>query len=61
MIASSVIAGIAAIVAAVIGIRNHVKLTDIHVLVNSRLDTALEEIKDLKTQRDMKHDEEAQQ
>jgi hypothetical protein len=58
LIVSSVVAGVAAIIAALIGVRNHVKLTEIHVLVNARLDTALTEIDDLKKQRDLKHDEE---
>jgi hypothetical protein len=59
LIVSSVIAGVAAVIAALIGVRNHIKLTEIHVLVNSRLDSALTEIDDLKTQRDIKHDEES--
>ncbi len=59
MIVSSIIAGVAAVIAALIGVRNHVKLTEIHVLVNARLDSALTEIDDLKTQRDIKHEEES--
>ena len=59
MIVSSIVAGVAAVIAALIGVRNHVKLTEIHVLVNARLDSALTEIDDLKTQRDIKHEEES--
>lgn len=59
MIVSSIIAGVAAVIAALIGVRNHVKLTEIHVLVNARLDSALTEIDDLKTQRDIKHEQES--
>jgi len=59
LIVSSIVAGVAAVIAALIGVRNHVKLTEIHVLVNARLDSALTEIDDLKTQRDIKHEEES--
>jgi|HubBroStandDraft_2_1064218.scaffolds.fasta_scaffold919340_3 hypothetical protein len=45
---------IGAIVAAVLGYKNKKKLTEIHILVNSRLDQALSEINDLKSQRDLK-------
>jgi hypothetical protein len=45
---------IGAIVAAVLGYKNKKKLTEIHILVNSRLDQALGEINDLKSQRDLK-------
>ena len=58
MIWASVITGAAALAAAVIGAWNHKRLGEIHVLVNNRLDTALAQIEDLKTQRDIKHDEE---
>lgn len=57
MIASSIIAGIAAVIAAVISGYNHRKLNEIHVLVNSRLDAAIGEIEDLKKQRDLKRDD----
>lgn len=51
---AAIIAGLSAIVAAIIGIFNHRKLQEIHILVNSRLDQALAEITDLKEQRDIK-------
>lgn len=53
MILSSVIAGLAVVLSAVI-LR---KVQQVHVLVNSRLDTALEQIKDLKEQRQKREDE----
>jgi len=49
---SSVITGIAAILAAALGLINRHKLNQVHVLVNSRLDSTLTEIEDLKKQRD---------
>lgn len=55
---AAVIAGLSAIVAAIIGIFNHRKLQEIHILVNSRLDQALAEITDLKEQRDIKQTKE---
>lgn len=48
MIISAVIVGVAAVLAAIIGIWNRQKLNQIHVLVNSRLQVALDEISDLK-------------
>lgn len=51
---AAIIAGLSAIIAAIIGIFNHRKLQEIHILVNSRLDQALAEITDLKEQRDIK-------
>lgn len=53
MIWSSVITGIAAIIAAAVGLINRHKLNQVHVLVNSRLDATLTEIADLKLQRDI--------
>ena len=41
----------AAIIAASLGYINHNKIKQVHVLVNSRLDAALEQIGDLKDQR----------
>jgi hypothetical protein len=38
-----------------------IKANQIHVLVNSRLDTAVKEIEDLKTQRDLKRDDDSGQ
>ena len=58
MIWASVITAVAAVAAAVVGTLNHRKIDQVHVLVNSRLDTALAQIEDLKQQRDIKHDEE---
>jgi len=52
------IGGAAAILAAVLGIINHVKIGEVHVLVNNRLDTALEQIADLQKQRDRLQGEE---
>lgn len=57
MIVSSVIGGLATVLGAVLGSAILRKLTKIHVLVNSRLDQALSEIDDLKTQRDLKAEE----
>jgi hypothetical protein len=51
------ISGLAAITASFIGVRNRKKLNEIHILVNSRLDQALSEINDLKTQRDIKQEQ----
>lgn len=48
------IGGAAAIVAAVVSLHNTRKIEEVHVLVNSRLDAALEQIADLKDQRDKK-------
>lgn len=48
MIWASVIGGLASIVAAGVGLLIHNKVTEIHVLVNKRLDDALTEISDLK-------------
>lgn len=59
IIVSSVIAGISAVTAAMVGAVNHRKLSEIHILVNSRLDTAMAEIEDLKKQRDLKQGEDA--
>jgi hypothetical protein len=42
----------AGIIAAVIGLINRRKISEIHVLVNSRLDLAIAQIEDLKQQRD---------
>lgn len=53
-IIAAVIGGVAAIVAAFISYHNGVKIREVHVLVNSRLDSALEQIDDLKNQRDRK-------
>jgi hypothetical protein len=47
----AVIGALGAIGAAAVGYANRQKLTEIHVLVNSRLDTAIREIEDLKQQR----------
>lgn len=67
MIWASVIAGSAAVIAAALGAYNarnisraQVKLQEVHVLVNNRLDTALDQIEDLKTQRNQLHDEAAE-
>lgn len=57
VIIAAVIAGVCAIAAAIIGVVNHRKLEEIHILVNSRLDEALAEIQDLKNQRDSLVDE----
>jgi hypothetical protein len=57
MIWASVITGVFALAAAVMGTLNHKRIGEVHVMVNSRLDTALAQIEDLKTQRDLKHDE----
>jgi hypothetical protein len=46
------------LVAALLGVVNHAKLTQVHVLVNSRLDTAVQEIADLKQQRDIRRADE---
>jgi hypothetical protein len=48
MIWTSVIAGIAAIIAATLGLINHQKITEVHVLVNGRLTLALAEIESLR-------------
>jgi hypothetical protein len=45
------ISGIAAIIAAVIGFLNKLKLGEVHVLVNSRLDEALKLIEILKAEK----------
>jgi hypothetical protein len=44
----------AAVASVVLGLFNRKKLTEIHVLVNSRLDQAISEINDLKAERDKK-------
>jgi len=49
-----VISAAAALAAAVLGLLNRKKLTEVHLLVNSRLDSALSQIADLKQQRDLK-------
>lgn len=48
MIWASVIAGIAAVLAAAIGYRNNRKIAEVHVLVDGRLSDALKEIDELK-------------
>ena len=53
LIVAATITGMSAITAAIIGVWNHKKLTEIHILVNSRLDQALSEINDLKSERDI--------
>lgn len=53
MIAVAFIAAAGAIIAAALGLLNRQKINEIHVLVNSRLDTAIQQIEDLKTQRDL--------
>jgi hypothetical protein len=52
------ISGVAAIIAAALGAVNHVKIGEVHVLVNNRLDSALEQIADLQKQRDRLQGEE---
>ena len=49
MIWSSIISGIAGIVAAGLGFIIKQKINQVHILVNNRLDLALKEIDDLKT------------
>ena len=53
LIVAATITGMSAITAAIIGVWNHKKLQEIHILVNSRLDQALSEINDLKSERDI--------
>lgn len=53
--ALSIVGGLAAIsstAAAWIGLHNRKRINEIHVMVNSRLDSTLAEIADLKQQRD---------
>jgi ABC-type molybdate transport system substrate-binding protein len=57
LVVAAVIAALGAIIAAIIGAFNHKKLQDIKVSVDGRLDQALEEIADLKRQRDIKADQ----
>jgi hypothetical protein len=54
VIIASVVGGISAIAAAIISGFNHRKLQEIKVSVDGRLDQALNEIADLKKQRDIK-------
>lgn len=54
MIWAAIITAVAAIAVAYIGVGNRRKLNQIHILVNSRLDQALSEIKELKEQRNHK-------
>lgn len=42
-------------ITAVLGLINRKKISEVHILVNSRLDATLTEIEDLKQQRDIKH------
>lgn len=42
-------------ITAVLGLINRKKISEVHILVNSRLDATLTEIEDLKEQRDIKH------
>jgi acetolactate synthase small subunit len=51
-ILSAVIIGGFSIAAAFIGLMNRVKINEIHIMVNSRLDQAIEQIHDLISQRD---------
>jgi hypothetical protein len=51
VIIAASIGGVAAIIAAVLGLTNRVKIAEVHVLVNHRLDEALMEIAQLKDQR----------
>lgn len=52
MIWAVIIPSVASVIAAILGVINHKKIAEVHVLVNNRLDTALSEINDLKSQRD---------
>ena len=54
----AVIGALGAIGASAMGLLNRKKLTEIHVLVNSRLDQALSEINDLRQQRNRLQDRE---
>jgi hypothetical protein len=51
VIIAASIGGVAAIIAAVLGLTNRSKIAEVHVLVNHRLDEALMEIAQLKDQR----------
>ena len=48
MIWAAVVAGVFSVITTVVGLINRRRLGEIHILVNNRLDLALQEIKDLK-------------
>jgi hypothetical protein len=54
MIAGTIIVAVIGAAATIISALVYRKVGQVHVLVNSRLDTALSEIQDLKDQRDLK-------
>jgi hypothetical protein len=50
MIWAAIIAGVASVASASVGYVNHRRIREIHVLVNNRLDAALEKIASLQSE-----------